>query len=174
MHGQSVVAILPSTCGTSHHSSTRSARPNRADGADLSIRPRSPRFCTAYQPSNAAEATERPLVENETISSWLVFKRSRDATKENCPRSPQLPPFPSWPFDCLARAIGPGGVGTPTNRPEGPSVTDGNKWPPLWASGCPGSRKPVPMAQAMSMAGPLARNHMSRPGEMLHSVAYRS
>jgi hypothetical protein len=36
---------------------------------------------------------------------------------------------------------------------------------PLWASGCLGNRKPGPMAKAMSMAGPLARNRMSRLGE---------
>ena len=45
---------------------------------------------------------------------------------------------------------------------------------PLWASGCLGNRKPGPMAQAMSMAGPLARNHMNRLGEMLHSLAFRA
>ncbi len=99
------------------------------------------------------------------MSPGLVFKRSGDATKETCPRSPHLTPFSSSPFDCLARAIGLGRIGTPTRRPEGPSVFNGNKWPTLWASGCLGNRKPGPMAQAMSMAGPLARNHMSRLGE---------
>ncbi len=72
---------------------------------------------------------------------------------------------PNGPFDCLARAIGPGRIGALTKRPEGPSASDRNKWPTIWASGCLGNRKPGPMAQAVSMAGPLARNHMSRLGE---------
>ena len=115
-----------------------------------------------------------PMSRTGPYPPGLVFKRAGDATEETCPRSPHLPPFSSWPFDCLARAIGPGRIGALTRRPEGPSVFNGNKWPPLWASGCLGNRKPGPMAQAMSMAGPLARNHMSRLGKILHSVACRA
>lgn len=42
---------------------------------------------------------------------------------------------PNGPFDCLARAIGPGSIATRHQRPEGPTVRNANKRPTLRASG---------------------------------------
>jgi hypothetical protein len=44
-----------------------------------------------------------------------------------------LPFRPNGPFDCLARAIGPGRTATVTQRPERPAVYIEDKRPTLWA-----------------------------------------
>lgn len=40
---------------------------------------------------------------------------------------------PNGPFDCLARANGPGSIASMTIRPEGPTVCNVDKRPTLWA-----------------------------------------